>query len=213
MQYTNAVFFFVKGVEPPIEWKGNLNISYKVGPGFITNNTLVRMEIHNKYFEEYIYNVIGTIYGQEEPDRYVLMGNHRDSWVFGAVDAVSGTAVTNEVARGLGLLLKVSVCVVRKRNFVYKIYATGVIFSFIFHYSSLRTFHSSATCLWNETEPSLNSTLSHQRFLRPPRKMILENFITEYFNINYAYELMYLLMITLAFLLYFSLGGGYDVNY
>ena len=66
------------------------------------------MEIHNRYEQNDIYNVIGTIYGREEPDRYVLMGNHRDAWVFGAVDAVSGTSATNEVARGLGELLKVS---------------------------------------------------------------------------------------------------------
>ena len=62
--------------------------------------------INNKLEVKSIYNVIGTIYGKEEPDRYVLMGNHRDSWVFGAVDASSGTSTTTEVARGLGTLIK-----------------------------------------------------------------------------------------------------------
>ena len=46
------------------------------------------------------------MYGSVEPDRYVLIGNHRDSWVYGAVDAGTGTAVTNEIARGLGELKK-----------------------------------------------------------------------------------------------------------
>ena len=32
--------------------------------------------------------------------------------------------------------------------------------------SGLRTFHSSATRLWNKTEPSLRDTLSQKRFLR-----------------------------------------------
>ena len=50
--------------------------------------------------------MIGQIRGKEEPDRYVLMGNHRDAWVFGGADAVSGTSVLMEVSRGLGELLK-----------------------------------------------------------------------------------------------------------
>ena len=50
--------------------------------------------------------MIGTIYGSEEPDRYVLIGNHRDSWVNGAIDAGTGTSVTAEIGRVLGELLK-----------------------------------------------------------------------------------------------------------
>lgn len=34
----------------------------------------------------------------------VMLGNHRDAWVFGAVDPSSGTAVMMEIARGLGQL-------------------------------------------------------------------------------------------------------------
>lgn len=39
-------------------------------------------------------------------DRYVIYGNHRDSWVHGAVDPSSGTAVLLEISRVLGTLLK-----------------------------------------------------------------------------------------------------------
>ena len=39
-------------------------------------------------------------------DKLVVMGNHRDAWVFGAVDPSSGTAVMMEIARGLGQLKK-----------------------------------------------------------------------------------------------------------
>ena len=35
-------------------------------------------------------------------DRYVLLGNHRDAWVFGAVDPTSGTVTQIEVTRVLG---------------------------------------------------------------------------------------------------------------
>lgn len=52
-----------------------------------------------------------TLPGESEcpllsPDRYVLYGNHRDSWVHGAVDPSSGTAVLLELSRVLGTLLK-----------------------------------------------------------------------------------------------------------
>lgn len=50
--------------------------------------------------------MIGTIFGKDDPDRYIIVGNHRDSWSFGAVDALSGTTVTNEMARVLGILVK-----------------------------------------------------------------------------------------------------------
>ena len=37
-------------------------------------------------------------------DRQVILGNHRDAWVFGAVDPNSGTAVLMELARSLSVL-------------------------------------------------------------------------------------------------------------
>ena len=94
------------GNEVPDEWRGTLNISYRLGPKFVQHGMTIEMVINNKLEEKSIYNVIGTIYGKEEPDRYVLMGNHRDAWVFGAADPSSGTATTTEVARGLGELIK-----------------------------------------------------------------------------------------------------------
>jgi len=38
-------------------------------------------------------------------DRYVLLGNHRDAWMFGAIDPTSGTAVMMEVSRVLAKLV------------------------------------------------------------------------------------------------------------
>ena len=37
-------------------------------------------------------------------DRLVMLGNHRDAWIFGAVDPSSGTAALMETARVLGQL-------------------------------------------------------------------------------------------------------------
>jgi N-acetylated-alpha-linked acidic dipeptidase len=52
-----------------------------------------------------IWNVVGTIEGTVEPDRLVLVGNHRDAWVFGAVDPSSGTAALIEMAKAFGKML------------------------------------------------------------------------------------------------------------
>ena len=38
-------------------------------------------------------------------DRYVLLGNHHDAWVFGAVDPLSGSAALTEITRVFGLML------------------------------------------------------------------------------------------------------------
>src|SRR2546430_3376637 len=52
------------------------------------------------------YVVEARIRGSELPDEWVVMGNHRDAWVFGGVDPSSGTASMMELTRSLGQLLK-----------------------------------------------------------------------------------------------------------
>ena len=39
-------------------------------------------------------------------DRLIMIGNHRDGWVYGALDPSSGTAVLMEVVRLIGQMLK-----------------------------------------------------------------------------------------------------------
>uniref|UniRef100_A0A8C5FR03 N-acetylated alpha-linked acidic dipeptidase 2 n=1 Tax=Gadus morhua TaxID=8049 RepID=A0A8C5FR03_GADMO len=65
----------------------------------------VRMNIHTNNQVTRIYNVIGRIRGAQEPDRYVILGGHRDAWVFGAIDPMSGAAVVHETVRSAGKLL------------------------------------------------------------------------------------------------------------
>lgn len=36
------------------------------------------------------------------PDRYIILGGHRDSWVFGGIDPTTGAAVLQEVVRSFG---------------------------------------------------------------------------------------------------------------
>ncbi|XP_069739420.1 N-acetylated-alpha-linked acidic dipeptidase 2-like isoform X2 [Phaenicophaeus curvirostris] len=62
----------------------------------------VRMHVHTNNKITQIYNVIGILRGAVEPDRYIILGGHRDSWVFGGIDPTTGTAVLQEVVRSFG---------------------------------------------------------------------------------------------------------------
>lgn len=81
-------------------------MSLRTGIGSDNDTLKVKLEVNTQTKFMSIYNVIGTITGSDEPDRYVIVGNHRDSWVLGAVDALSGTTTTHEIARVLGKLKK-----------------------------------------------------------------------------------------------------------
>ncbi|XP_051981775.1 aminopeptidase NAALADL1 [Xyrauchen texanus] len=99
------------GDDAPIEWQGAFNCTYKFGgPGFKStsqfNNCNVHLDIYNREELRNSANVMGVIRGSVEPDRYVIYGNHRDSWVHGAIDPSSGTAVMLEITRVLGKMLK-----------------------------------------------------------------------------------------------------------
>ncbi|XP_070807615.1 aminopeptidase NAALADL1 [Pituophis catenifer annectens] len=92
-------------------WQGALGCDYHFGPGFrengrFPNTSNVQVEVHNKRQIKPSSNVLGVIRGSVEPDRYVLYGNHRDSWVHGAIDPSSGTAVMLEITRILGQMVK-----------------------------------------------------------------------------------------------------------
>ncbi|KFH42840.1 Glutamate carboxypeptidase-like protein [Hapsidospora chrysogenum ATCC 11550] len=52
-----------------------------------------------------IWNVYGKIVGMEQTAKSIIIGNHRDSWAFGATDPHTGTAVMVEMARIFGDLL------------------------------------------------------------------------------------------------------------
>jgi N-acetylated-alpha-linked acidic dipeptidase len=53
-----------------------------------------------------VWTVTGILRGSEQPDELVIVGNHRDAWIYGGVDPSSGSAALMELARGLGALAK-----------------------------------------------------------------------------------------------------------
>jgi N-acetylated-alpha-linked acidic dipeptidase len=53
-----------------------------------------------------IWTVTGMIRGTDDPADVVVVGNHRDAWVYGGVDPSSGSAALMELARSLGQLAR-----------------------------------------------------------------------------------------------------------
>nr|XP_020453842.1 N-acetylated-alpha-linked acidic dipeptidase-like protein isoform X2 [Monopterus albus] len=99
------------GEAAPAAWQGAFNCTYNFGgPGFkqtsVFNNSDVKLDIFNYEKLKNSSNVMGVIRGSVEPDRYVIYGNHRDSWVYGAIDPSSGTSVMLELTRVLGMMVK-----------------------------------------------------------------------------------------------------------
>jgi N-acetylated-alpha-linked acidic dipeptidase len=90
------------GSVAPEEWQGGLPLKYRVGGKRVRVHLKVDM---NTKVEPY-YVSEARIRGSESPDEWVILGNHRDAWVFGAVDPSSGTASMLELTRSLGELLK-----------------------------------------------------------------------------------------------------------
>jgi N-acetylated-alpha-linked acidic dipeptidase len=93
----------LKGPVRPRDFQGGLPFAYHVGG---TNDVKVRLKTDMDYKTRTIWNVVARIDGNEEKDRWIILGNHRDAWVFGAVDPNSGTSAMLEVGHGLGQLLK-----------------------------------------------------------------------------------------------------------
>ena len=92
------IFQVLAGPNVPAGWQGGLPLAYHLGPG----PAEVEFSITMDYQLRPIWNVIATIPGSVEPDRWVMVGNHRDAWVYGAVDPGSGTAATLEMCRAIG---------------------------------------------------------------------------------------------------------------
>ena len=92
----------LKGPEAPASWQGGLPFTYHVGAGPATLHMRVRMDDAVRP----IWTVTARITGTTFPDQLVIVGNHRDAWVYGGVDPSSGSASLMELARSLGALAK-----------------------------------------------------------------------------------------------------------
>src|SRR5580698_1345335 len=96
-----AILSKLDGVHVPRNWQGGLPFTYHVGGSAAVAHIKLAMD----YQQRPIYDVIAKLHGTDD-DQWVVLGNHHDAWVFGAVDPSSGTATMLETARALGDLVR-----------------------------------------------------------------------------------------------------------
>lgn len=93
----------LEGPQVPQNWRDTLKSdAVRVGPG----PTVLNFSYQGEEKMAKIQDVFAVIRGSEEPDRYLLLGNHRDAWTYGAVDPNSGTASLLDVARRFAFLMR-----------------------------------------------------------------------------------------------------------
>ena len=90
------------GPVPPAGWRGNLPMTYRVGPSAMK----VHLKVKFNWDLKPIYDVIAKIPGSSDADQWIIRGNHHDAWVNGAEDPISGQAALLEEARAFGELVK-----------------------------------------------------------------------------------------------------------
>ena len=88
-------------VAPPT-WRGSLPITYKIGPG----PARVHLRVSFNWDRVKLYDVIARLPGAAAADEWIIRGNHRDGWVNGASDPLSGLTPELEEARALGQLYR-----------------------------------------------------------------------------------------------------------
>jgi N-acetylated-alpha-linked acidic dipeptidase len=92
----------LSGAAAPIEWRGGLPITYRIGPG----PARVHLKLAFDWSLKRVHNVIARLPGSTYPDEWIVRGNHHDAWVNGAQDPASGMSAELEEARALGQLVK-----------------------------------------------------------------------------------------------------------
>jgi N-acetylated-alpha-linked acidic dipeptidase len=86
----------------PAQWRGGLPLAYHVGPG----PAKVHLKVLSDWNQKTLYDVVAKLRGAEEPDRWIIRGNHHDGWVFGATDPLAGQVALMAEAKAIGKLYK-----------------------------------------------------------------------------------------------------------
>lgn len=89
----------------PNEWVGGVPDIGEWWTGNLSGPVVRLKNQQDENTHQPIWNVYGRIVGIEQPEKSIIIGNHRDAWSFGATDPGSGTAIMMEVARIFGDLL------------------------------------------------------------------------------------------------------------
>jgi N-acetylated-alpha-linked acidic dipeptidase len=83
--------------------RGALGMAYHWGG---TDAVSVHLAVKSDWSLKPIYDVIATMKGKSRPDEWVIRANHRDGWVFGASDPLTGHTAMLSEAKALGQLAR-----------------------------------------------------------------------------------------------------------
>jgi N-acetylated-alpha-linked acidic dipeptidase len=83
--------------------RGALPIAYHWGG---TDAVRVHLAVKSDWSLKPAYDVIATLHGAVYPDQWIVRGNHRDGWVFGAADPLTGQVALMNEAKALGQLYR-----------------------------------------------------------------------------------------------------------
>ena len=96
----------------PISWNNAKRLLEEIGDASENRLLLgkssarkIRLVNHNDEKVTPIWNTMAVIPGHIK-DEVVIVGNHRDAWVLGGADPISGTVSLHEIIRGFGALLR-----------------------------------------------------------------------------------------------------------
>lgn len=88
------------GKPGPEGWGGTLPLTYPLG---LTTN-YVHLVVKMQRKTTTLWNTVARLRGGQFPSESVVLGAHRDAWVYGVTDNGSGIITMLEIARGLGYL-------------------------------------------------------------------------------------------------------------
>jgi N-acetylated-alpha-linked acidic dipeptidase len=83
--------------------RGGLPLAYHWGG---TDAVKVHLAVKSDWSLKPAYDVIATLRGSVAPDQWIVRGNHRDGWVFGAADPLTGQVALMSEAKALGQLYR-----------------------------------------------------------------------------------------------------------
>jgi N-acetylated-alpha-linked acidic dipeptidase len=83
--------------------RGALGMTYHWGG---TDAVKVHLAVKSDWSLKPVYDVIAKLPGKTYPDQWVIRGNHRDGWVMGAADPLSGHVAMMSEAKALGSMVR-----------------------------------------------------------------------------------------------------------
>jgi N-acetylated-alpha-linked acidic dipeptidase len=96
----------LEGPVAPANFRGSLPITYHVGAPDNPRAAQVHLAVKSDWSLKTLYDVVATLKGKDQPNAWIVRGNHHDGWVMGASDPLSGQIAELAEAKAMGGLWK-----------------------------------------------------------------------------------------------------------